>query len=592
MNLLGDATSPYLRQHAHHPVHWRPWNDASLQLARSSNRPIFLSIGYSSCHWCHVMAHESFEDPMIAALLNRDFVAIKVDREERPDLDTIYQQAHYLITRQPGGWPLSMFLTPTLEPFFSGTYFPPTPRHGLPSFTQVLVGVSRFYQQQPQQAASQGQDLMTFLRQHQKTTRVKGGVTDPGVYVERLLESFDETHGGFGGAPKFPHTTDQRLLLRLAFRDGETEYAEAVALTLDAMCRGGIHDQIGGGFARYSTDEFWHVPHFEKMLYDNALMLRLLVEADTLLGGDAQRSRARRGIVAWTLETMRLEDGGFAGSLDADSEGIEGWYYLWNPEELRGLFTADECELACAFWGIEAEGVVEGKSLPRIQLKEDQVRERFGPQAVETLERLRLKLLEARQRRKPPGRDDKLLTGWNALMLTALLGHAALERDAELMATVVEQIHQLRRLMRRDKQWLAVSGRGQAHTHAFLDDYAALIELYLEAALRAPDPSWLSFAEEAAHEMLERFEDRQNGGFFLSCNAHDSPLRAKVHFDASTPSGNGLAATVLLRLTAATGKPLYRQAAQRALETFHPFLAQSQGGHGQLLLANDIANRG
>ena len=441
MNTLRHATSPYVQQHAHNPVAWRLWNEESLALARQEDKPIFLSIGYSACHWCHVMAHESFEDIQTAAFLNRHFISIKLDREERPDLDHIYQIAHQILTGRGGGWPLSIFLTPNLQPFFSGTYFPKEPRYGMPSFQQVLSGVIQSYQERRSALDKQALEVTGYLQNLQRfPSKSSNTASDPLLaQAEKILETFDPIYGGFGGAPKFPRVADMALLLRLGYRmrshtsQDNQRYLQPVAHTLDQMIGGGIMDQIGGGFARYSVDEMWHIPHFEKMLYDNGLMLHILAEADTLLGMDPERRRARLGIVAWLERRMTLGKGGFAASLDADSEGGEGHYYLWTQKSLNQHLTPQDAQLAAAAWGVTQQGNFEGHTHLTRALSVSVLREQFGQDVVQRLQAVAGQLLQARQSRAKPSRDDKLLTGWNALVIRGLLRHGVVEDDGRAL---------------------------------------------------------------------------------------------------------------------------------------------------------------
>ena len=598
MNALRHATSPYVQQHAHNPVAWRLWGEESLALARSEDRPIFLSIGYSACHWCHVMAHESFEDEQTAAFLNRHFISIKLDREERPDLDHIYQVAHQILTGRGGGWPLSIFLTPTLQPFFSGTYFPKEPRYGMPSFQQVLSGVIQTYQERRSTIDKQALAVTGYLQNLQRFSNKPSDVTsDPLLaQAEKILETFDPVYGGFGGAPKFPRVADMALLLRLGYRmrsdtsQDEQRYLQPVAHTLDQMIGGGIMDQIGGGFARYSVDEMWRIPHFEKMLYDNGLMLHILAEADALLGIDPERRRARLGIVAWLKRRMTLADGGFAASLDADSDGGEGHYYLWTPESLNQHLTSEEAELATAAWGVTQPGNFEGHTHLTRALSVPVLQERFGQDAVQRLQKIADQLLQARQKRAKPGRDDKVLTGWNALIIRGLLRHGVVENDSNALEMAQRALQFLTTHLRDDNGWLAVWRDGRRHTQAFLDDHAYLLEAFLDASVVFPSGDWLRWAEVTAQEMLSHFSDVEGGLFFTPEGQKDVIVRTKSGSDAATPSGNGFAATALLRLASATDNPLYRQAAEQTLTLFSSYL--SAHGHAQLALASDTLQHG
>ena len=594
MNQLLDTTSPYLKQHADNPVDWHPWGEPALERSRRENKPIFLSIGYSACHWCHVMAHESFEDPVTASQLNKDFIAVKVDREERPDLDHIYQTANQLLTRRSGGWPLSIFLTPDLKPYFSGTYFPKEPRYGMPAFRQILAGAAQAFHNRRADVEAQSAEVTRALAEMQKLPSNGRSVTDLAMDLgEKLLDNFDPVYGGFGGAPKFPQASDMRLLLRLGFRTGDPRFTNPVAHTLDQMVAGGIMDQIGGGFARYSVDEMWLVPHFEKMLYDNGMMLLVLAEADALLGVDPERRRARQGIVSWLARRMTLPEGGFAASMDADSEGEEGRYYLWTLETLNQILAPEQAALAAAAWGVVPGGNFEGgATIATRAMSSEALRTKFGPDAEKKRDAIARQLLQARRLRVPPGRDDKLLTGWNALAIKGLLRHAAVDGDASAFAMADKALRFLCENLRDDQGWFGVWRSGRRHTRAFLDDHAFILDALMEAAAWIPQGPWLAWAEITAEEMLDRFSDPKGGFFFTPAGQADVIIRAKNHHDSSTPSGNSVAISALFRLAQVTGKPLFRQAAEETFEALSGALANSGGGHGQLALGADLLRSG
>ncbi|MEO5365577.1 MAG: thioredoxin domain-containing protein [Magnetococcus sp. WYHC-3] len=592
MNRLVDATSPYLRQHAGNPVHWRPWGDEALEEARRSGKPIFLSIGYSACHWCHVMAHESFEDHATADILNRDFIPIKVDREERPDLDRIYQSAHQALTRQSGGWPLSIFLTPGLHPFFSGTYFPREPRPHHPAFREILAAVHLAYAQRREDVEHHARQVVQFLERFNDSApaTTRGGVEE---YAARLLTHLDGEHGGFGSAPKFPHVTDLRLLLRHAFRSGMHPAAQAVAFTLDHMIAGGIMDQVGGGFARYSVDAAWEVPHFEKMLYDNGALLHLLSETDALLGVDQERQRARCGIVAWMQRRMLLPSGALAASTDADADGQEGAYYVWSWEELTRLLAPGDLALVQQVWGATPQGNFEGSNLLLRRMSDAQVQQRLGESALAHLQRVRAMLLDARMGRMPLGRDDKVLLGWNALAFKGLLSHATLEQDDAVRSMVLAGLEFLVQSMRDGRGWYAVWRDGHRHTRAFLDDHALILDLLLDAASVFGPERWLELARITADEMLARFADPGGGGFFFTPREQeDVILRTRSCFDADLPSGNGVALSALTRLGLLTGDDRYTGMARQAAQSLRGWVEQGAGGHGQLALALDLLEHG
>ncbi|OIO56189.1 MAG: thioredoxin domain-containing protein [Alphaproteobacteria bacterium CG_4_10_14_0_2_um_filter_63_37] len=593
-NHLAGSTSPYLEQHADNPVDWRPWGEPALTLAREQNKPIFLSIGYSACHWCHVMAHESFEDDFTAQAINRDFIPIKVDREERPDLDQIYQQAHQILTRRGGGWPLSIFLTPDLKPFFAGTYFPKTRRYGMPSFTEVLAAVVEAWRERPEAVGTQAGQVTDLLTRYQNPGADMGGQDDPLPGMGgRLLVQHDDRFGGFGSAPKFPHVPDLRLLLRLTSRTGDPRFAQAAAFTLDAMIAGGIHDQIGGGFARYSVDDRWLVPHFEKMGYDNGQLLLVLSEADALLGVDEERRRARWEIVAWLQREMLLPGGGFAAALDADSEGEEGRFYVWQQGELAGLLNPEDFELVSAAWGVSEQGNFEDKNILIRALNPQALRERFGQGASVRLAAIAQRLREHRDQRVHPGLDDKLLTAWNALLVKGLLRHAALEGDETAQQMAITALDAVLALMwDGDQLWTAARGERHSDAPGFLDDYAFLSDALIEAHTWSGKSLYLEIAHALTERVLARFSAPQGGFYFTGLGQADVIVRTQNPFDAATPSGNGVAATVLLRLHALTGEERYRTAAEATLAAFAGTLASSHGGHGALALALDLAQSG
>ena len=582
-NRLAGETSPYLRQHRDNPVAWQPWDEAALRAARESGRPILLSIGYSACHWCHVMAHESFEDAAVAEVMNRLFVNIKVDREERPDLDHIYQTAHQMLARRPGGWPLTMFLTPDGAPFFGGTYFPKESRFGLPAFADICQRIAETFQQRRGDIERQNASLIAAL---DETLPRAGGETrldgaPLAAATKALLQNLDRRFGGFGGAPKFPHPTDLGFLLH---RDENREAAvEAALLTLIRMAQGGIHDQIGGGFCRYSVDERWEIPHFEKMLYDNGPLLALYAEA-WHVSGNAEYAEVAAGIAGWTMREMQAPEGGYWSSLDADSEGTEGRWYVWDRDEVRALLDADEWRIVEPYWGLD--------DAPNFEARHWHLRVAavLPDGAAGLVERARQKLFAARERRVRPGRDEKILTSWNALMIAGMARAARLLDRPEWLESARRALDFLRASLWRDGRLLATWKDSRAHLGAYLDDHAfllaALIEM-MQADFRRGDLDW---AVELAEALLARFEDREAGGFFFTAADHEALIhRPKPGFDSATPAGNGVAATALQRLGYLLGEPHYLEAARRTLMLFQPQLAQQPSGAGALLEALDEA---
>ncbi|RLJ68372.1 thioredoxin domain-containing protein [Sulfurisoma sediminicola] len=589
MNRLAQETSPYLLQHADNPVAWFPWGEDALTLARSQDRPILLSIGYSACHWCHVMAHESFEDADVAAVMNRLFVNVKVDREERPDLDQIYQTAHQMLAGRHGGWPLTMFLTPDGTPFYGGTYFPKAPRFGLPGFIDLCEQIADVWHTRRGDVEAQNRDLLATLAGHSART---GGPADLDTAPiaatgNMLLGSFDRDFGGFGGAPKFPHPTDLAFLLR---RGDDPLAREAALITLTRMAEGGIHDQLGGGFCRYSTDERWEIPHFEKMLYDNGPLLGLYADAWALTADELYR-RVAEQTVGWLLREMTSPDGAFYSSLDADSEGEEGRYYVWDRAEVARLLTPEESALAARRWGLDGPPNFEnahwhlrvvvpmrGRSAP------------LAPDETVLFESARAKLFAARERRICPGRDDKILTSWNALMIEGLAHAARVFDRPDWLAAAQRALDSIRGTLWKDARLLATAKDGKAHLNAYLDDYAyllsALLEL-LQAEYRQED---MEFAIRIADALLEHFEDTESGGFFFTSHDHESLIqRPKTGFDSAMPSGNGVAAVGLQRLGHLLGEVRYLEAARRTLDCFWPQMQRQAGGFSTLLTALEEA---
>jgi len=587
-NRLATETSPYLLQHATNPVDWYPWGAEALGRARVEDKPIFLSIGYSACHWCHVMAHESFEDPAVAAQLNRDFVAIKVDREERPDLDDVYMAAVQTMTGS-GGWPMSVFLTPELEPFFGGTYFPPEDRHGMPGFPRVLGAISEAYRDRRDEVVAQGRQLAAHLRDQ---LEVQPGRSDVerrqlDAAAARVGESFDPQHGGFGGAPKFPAPMTLEFLLRAWRRSRDPDMLGMVTVTLDRMADGGIHDQIGGGFARYSTDARWLVPHFEKMLYDNAQLAHAYLEAFRATGEESYAEVARRTL-AFMIRELATEDGGFASALDADSEGEEGRFYTWDfasfADTLRGAeLDAAEAQGVAAYWGVVPGGNWEGRSILHVAGAD------APPPGV--LDRARAALLTARAQRIRPGRDDKQLAAWNGMALRAL-AHGALVLDDDQFAEAARacvrfiRVHLLRA---EGRLWRTARG-GMAHTPAFCEDYAHVADGLLAAYAALGEVADLELAATLMDRAVADFWDEPSGTFFDTSDEHDRVVaRPRSLIDGATPAANSVAADVLLRLALLTGQPDHDRRARSILRTAGAALDRHPSQFGRMLAAADRA---
>jgi uncharacterized protein YyaL (SSP411 family) len=581
-NRLAQETSPYLQQHAANPVEWYAWGPEALARAKAEDRPILLSIGYSACHWCHVMAHESFEDEEVAAVMNRLFVNIKVDREERPDLDQIYQTAHQMIAQRAGGWPLTMFLAPDGKPFFGGTYFPKSARHGLPGFPDLLERVAAVWREKRAEIAEQGAQILAALSRtlpRESGHRSEFSAAPIEVAIDGLRASFDSRFGGFGGAPKFPHPTDLELCFRRWATAGDAN-ARAMALTtLENMAKGGIYDQLGGGFARYSVDQYWMIPHFEKMLYDNGPLLALCAQA-WQVSRDPLYARVVRETAGWMMREMQSPEGGFYSSLDADSEHEEGKFYVWSREEVRALLTGDEYAVAAAHYGLDRAPNFEDRHWNLHVSKPIEA----GAQAL--LESARAKLFAARGKRVRPGRDDKVLVSWNALAIKGLARAARVFGKRAWLDAARSALEFIRRAMWNGRRLAATYKDGRAHLNAYLDDYAFLLDAVIELMQAEFVQRDLEFAEQLAGVLLEQFEDPASGGFFFTASDHEQLIhRAKPGHDNATPSGNGIAAHALQRLAALTGEDRYRIAAERTLELFYPGMSERPGGFASLLTA-------
>ncbi|MGE0484721.1 MAG: thioredoxin domain-containing protein [Gammaproteobacteria bacterium] len=571
MNRLADSTSPYLLQHADNPVDWYPWGPEALERARVENKPILLSIGYSACHWCHVMAHESFEDAAIAARMNALFVNVKVDREERPDLDRIYQAAHQLLTRNRGGWPLTLFLTPDDRlPYFGGTYFPPAPRHGLPGFGDLLERVAAAWQAHRADIGAYKDELRRALGEA-IAARAPAEDVDAEL-VDRacgqLDQAYEPVHGGFGAAPKFPQPHALALLLDAAAcaeDDGvRRRLHQVVDHSLAAMARGGVYDHLGGGFFRYAVDDDWTIPHFEKMLYDNGPLLELYARRAAATGDALFRDTAL-GTANWLLEHMRDAGGAFCASLDADSPGGEGVFYVWTLDEVRGVLGAAHAEFA-ACYGLDGPANFEARwHLRRAAPGAD------DGAAVAALADARARLREVRAARPAPARDDKVLVSWNALVIRALAVSARLLDRPGLGAAATAAVDQLRRVHWQDGRLLATSRGGAARHAAYLDDYAALLDALLELLALRWRTADLAFARELAAVLLAHFGDVQIGGFFFTADDHEAlVLRTKGYADDAVPNGNGLAARGLARLAALLGDVDLHDATTATLRAAQP----------------------
>jgi len=592
MNSLVNETSPYLLQHADNPVDWYAWGPEALDKALRENKPILLSVGYSACHWCHVMAHESFEDPATAALMNEGFVNIKVDREERPDIDKIYQTAQYLLTRNQGGWPLTMFLTPDDQiPFLGGTYFPKEARHGLPAFSDLLGRVSSAYRERESDIRAQNEQVLEALGQmHPDGTAGPELLNDAPIASarEQAARAFDHRLGGFGRAPKFPHPSSLERLLRDHYRTaaGDDHALHMAIFTLTRMANGGIYDHLGGGFCRYSTDNQWMIPHFEKMLYDNGPLLGLYADA-------WQHSRAPAfanvvdETIAWVHREMTSPEGGFYSSIDADSEGEEGKFYAWDRTEVQHVIGNDAYAPFARRFGLSRDANFEGRWHLRIVAEYQEIANVIGGEPenhAASVNASRDKLFAVREKRVHPGRDEKILTSWNALMIKGLATAGCVFRRDDAVESAQAATDFLRTHLWRDGRLLATYKDGRAHLNAYLDDYAFLLDALIHSLAAKWRTEDLDFAIALADCLLDHFEDNDNGGFFFTAHDHEHLIqRTKPLADDAMPAGNGVAATALGRLGHLLGETRYVLACERTIRAAWHSIEQAPGAHNALL---------
>jgi uncharacterized protein YyaL (SSP411 family) len=598
MNQLANESSLYLRQHANNPVNWYPWGPEALKLARELDRPIFLSIGYSACHWCHVMEHESFENPAIAKILNDHFICIKVDREERPDLDTIYMTSLQLMSREGGGWPLSVWLTPNLHPFYAGTYFPPDNRYGAqrPSFPQLLMGIVDAWNNRRAEIDERSSAIAEYLNEMDRTESSEPGST----LTPSLLESaanalgkiFDSTNGGFGHAPKFPHALEIRLLLRAWKRFQRPEILQMVRTTLDKMAMGGIYDQIGGGFHRYSVDARWLVPHFEKMLYDNALLVPAYLDAWQITGEPIYREVAVQTL-DYVLREMTCEAGAFYSTQDADSEGEEGKFYVWSKAEIQQLLRDDNAEVFFQVYDVTDAGNFEGHNILNRPKSWEQLSRQLGLSVEELQGRMKesaRKLYEVRGKRVWPGRDEKILAAWNGLMIAAFAqAGAALDEPRYTQAAQRAARFILEQMRSADGRLYRTCGVGTpAKLNGYLEDYAFMVNALVHLYEADFDSHWIESALQLATVMIEQFADVK-GGFFFTGKDHEQLIaRTKDTYDGSTPSGNSMAVAALAKLATLTDRRDLADTAARVLQSFEGMLRESPGAVGQMLCALDF----
>ena len=598
-NHLITETSPYLLQHVNNPVEWYPWGSLALDLARKQNKPILLSIGYSACHWCHVMAHESFENDKIASLMNNLFINIKVDREERPDLDKIYQTTQQMLTRRPGGWPLTMFLTPEEHiPFFGGTYFPPESRHGLPGFPEVLQRVADFYTTEKDAIEEQNNALLNAFVQMQSAKGPEESVAINEAPLHQcfreLGHAFDAENGGFSSAPKFPSPGNIERLLnhQEIFSEGNDQATSMAMYTLNKMADGGIYDHIGGGFCRYSVDHLWMIPHFEKMLYDNGPLLGLYTKAWRISGSSLYKKIATE-TAAWLIKEMQSPSGGFFSSLDADSEGEEGKFYAWTPEEIKTILTDDEYQLIKSVHGLDQTGNFEGrwhlfvnKSISDV-VTDNNLDSQI---ANETYSRAREKLYQTRSLRTWPGRDEKILSSWNALAIKGLSIASLSFGKTEYLEAAERALEYIHKNHWKENRLLATSKDGKAHLNAYLDDYAFLIDACLSVLQTKWSGLWLEFAMQLASSLLELFYDTDRGGFYFTSHDHERLLQRRMDFmDDATPSGNGVAAASLARLGHLINDQQMVEASLKTLQRAWSEIERIPSAHQSMLLALEDA---
>ncbi|HLL71041.1 MAG TPA: thioredoxin domain-containing protein [Pyrinomonadaceae bacterium] len=591
-NRLKNETSPYLLQHAHNPVDWYPWGEEALERARAENKPILLSIGYSACHWCHVMERESFENEEIAALMNENFVNIKVDREERPDLDQIYMNAVQLMLGH-GGWPLTVFLTPDLVPFYGGTYYPPEDRYRLPGFPRVLLGVADAYRSRPDEIAETTSSFLNELRRmnvaYESNEPLNSQLLD--AAYSALARNYDKRHGGFGGAPKFPASMNLEFLLRVHHQNGNAEALDMVTHTCRQMAEGGLYDQLGGGFHRYSTDAHWLVPHFEKMLYDNALLSRLYLHVYQVTGDEFFR-RIAAETFDYVAREMTDAGGAFYSTQDADSEGVEGKFFVWTTEEINELLGADDGRLVSAYYGATAEGNFEEKNILNVPRPVETVAAELNvtvERLREAVERSKPVLFAAREKRVKPGRDEKAIAAWNGMMLTSFSEAACILERADYLRIAERNAEFILTTLRREGALLHVYKDGQAKHHAYLDDYACVASGLLSLYEATGTTRWLTQCLSLTGEMCEEFWDEADGGFFYTSERGEQLIvRNKDFMDNATPAGNSVAAELLLRLALLTENQDYVRKAVTIFRLLRDQMARYPSAFGYLLGALDF----
>lgn len=594
-NRLIDETSPYLLQHAHNPVDWYPWGEEALNLAKELDKPILLSIGYSACHWCHVMERESFENEEIAAIMNKHYINIKVDREERPDLDEIYMSAVQIMTGS-GGWPMTVFLTPDRKPFYGGTYFPPDDRYGRPGFPKLLVAVKDAYQNKRADIDEQAEKLVSHINQISNPESVDDLLLDDKIIEQAFYHyqnRFDSQHGGFGQAPKFPPGMGLMLLLRYWKRSGNSRALHIVEFTLEKMARGGMYDQLGGGFHRYSTDEIWLVPHFEKMLYDNSLLTVAYLEAFQATSKPFYREVVEETLDYVLREMYNQQNGGFYSTQDADSEGVEGKFFVWTPGEVEQILGQADAKIFCDFYDVTDHGNFEHQNILWVKTPADLYAKKIKidqANLVNILNRCKKKLFEIRDKRIKPGLDDKILTSWNGLMIRSMglayqiLGDLRYLEAAEKSAKFI-----LTELVQKNGHLLRTHRAGKSHLNACLEDYSYFIAGLIELYQASFDPYWLREADRLNQIMISQFWDPQNGGFFFT--GKDYPeliVRSKSAYDGATPSGASMAIHVLLRLAILLNQPDLIEKAKTTFSLYDHAMKTAPSGSAQMLCGVDF----
>jgi uncharacterized protein YyaL (SSP411 family) len=580
MNRLKKEKSDYLLQHADNPVDWYPWSDEAFLIAEQEDKPVMLSIGYSACHWCHVMAHESFEDDATAEIMNKNFINIKLDKEERPDLDKIYQMSQTIITGKTGGWPLTVFMTPKKFPFFAGTYFPNTERHGLPSFKDILIRVNDFYIDQKRDIELQNIQIKNIFNNLNKSKESKNIINDDLMekVKNELLASMDKVHGGFGSAPKFPHINNLEFLIK-TLKKQDTDVLDAINLTLSRMCCSGIFDHLKGGFFRYSVDELWMIPHFEKMLYDNGPMISILANAFRKTGNKMYLNKLSQ-TCDWLLAEMQSNDGGYYSTIDADSEGIEGKFYVWSDDDLKNILNKEEIDVFKKMFVVYDRPNFDGK----YHLHVTKTNESYYLENIDIANKICKKLLQKRDERIRPGTDKKVLVSWNALVIEGMINAYKVTENKDYLISARKSFDFIKNNMWQDDKLYACY-HDKACFNAYLDDYAFLSRACLEILKIEWDNSYFDFLIKITDVLINDFQDKENGGFYFTSDNHEELIyRPKSYMDESLPSGNSIAIGALMELYELTGLTKYIEAVENAINSAHDSLNRSNSSHSSLLL--------